>query len=228
MSLKWEGNESSMRDFDDVLASSTRPALISPMHGPLSPGMVTPRLVQGVSQSLQTLSPSGAAPASPQLVGTPQLEGVRVVGNMVFDPVKVCWFSTGEDGEEELDFGDDEADAADANRLPDAWEGGEQMRLRTRRSFAMHASVSENGEECEDELDMNDFARKTRDAAHRHYDEMKPWRSLARADTVHRRQLWGILDVSRIGWTPRGQLLTPPCSLRSLAASPAVCRWITA
>ena len=62
--LRWDGNEQILRDFDAVVASSSRPALITNLSGP---GPSTP--VNGQSSAT-----------------TP-----KVVGSMLFDPIKMCW-----------------------------------------------------------------------------------------------------------------------------------------
>ena len=62
--LRWEGNEQILRDFDAVVASSSRPALITNLSGQ---GPTTP--VNGQSSAT-----------------TP-----KVVGSMLFDPIKMCW-----------------------------------------------------------------------------------------------------------------------------------------
>ena len=62
--LRWDGNEQVLRDFDAAVASSSRPALITNLSGP---GPSTP--VNGQSSAT-----------------TP-----KVVGSMLFDPVNMCW-----------------------------------------------------------------------------------------------------------------------------------------
>jgi len=59
--LRWEGNDQALKDFD---ATSTRPALITPL--------------------------TGSSIGSP--VGS-FTSGVRRVGNMIFDPQRMCWIS---------------------------------------------------------------------------------------------------------------------------------------
>lgn len=187
--LKWEGNESSLREFDNVIASSTRPALISPL-GPLSPRNVYAKSPlgdlpdkadqqaghnQSISQKLLSVSnPHGT---------TPSLGGVRVVGDMIFDPVKRSWFSMSSEGEEELNFGDDEEDESsqhgkDQSLGVDAWEGGEQMRLRTRRSFAndWSSNASSHGDREEADWSFEHFSKKQKEAAKRHDLEMQTWK----------------------------------------------------
>jgi len=62
--LRWDGNEQVLRDFDAAVASSSRPALITNLSGQ---GPSTP--VNGQSSAT-----------------TP-----KVVGSMLFDPVNMCW-----------------------------------------------------------------------------------------------------------------------------------------
>jgi hypothetical protein len=62
--LRWDGNEQVLRDFDAAVASSSRPALITNLS---APGPSTP--VNGQSSAT-----------------TP-----KVVGSMLFDPVNMCW-----------------------------------------------------------------------------------------------------------------------------------------
>lgn len=189
--LKWEGNESSLRDFDNVIASSARPALISPL-GPLSPRNVYTK------SPLANLPGSGDQQANANSIEqkilsisnphgtTPSLGGVRIVGDMIFDPVKRSWFSTSSEGEEEINFGDDEEeddhdDGQNKPRKIDAWEGGEQARLKTRRSFAndWSSNASSTGD---DQLESNwsfaEFSRKQREADKRHKEEMKAWKEV--------------------------------------------------
>ena len=86
--LRWEGNDQALRDFD-VVGTSTRPALITHL--------------------------TGSSIGSP--VGT-LVNGARVVGNMIFDPTRMCWISRLPPDEDEPDvfaeLADDEED--------DGWE----------------------------------------------------------------------------------------------------------
>lgn len=241
--MKWEGNETSLREFDNVMASSSRPALISPVFGPMSPRHT-------YSRSPLSTPPAGTADSKASIDGpsanvsnelqgaTPQLGGVRVVGDMIFDPVRMSWFTTSASGEEELDFGSDEggdasgtgntsvstaatslsgsAASAGASRSGapvDAWEGGENMRLKTRRSFAHDwgSNASESGadgaqDDAEPEWDAAAFKEATLAAAARHEKGMEAWRNLKSrsavsakdSDASRRGHLWSIRDVS--GW----------------------------
>jgi len=91
--LRWEGNYGVLRDFDNQLASSVRPALIA------------------------YRAPNGHKPVSPIDKGNVSTAStaVRVVGNMMFDAEKMCWISTLPQDEEDPDpfegLADDEDDA---------------------------------------------------------------------------------------------------------------------
>jgi hypothetical protein len=93
LSLRWEGNYGVLKEFDNHLASSVRPALIA-YRAPHVPKPASP-----VDKS--NVSTSSAA--------------VRVVGNMMFDPENMCWISTLPQNEEDPDpfegLVDDEDDA---------------------------------------------------------------------------------------------------------------------
>ncbi|KII93816.1 hypothetical protein PLICRDRAFT_406381 [Plicaturopsis crispa FD-325 SS-3] len=88
--LRWEGNDQALRDFDAAVGTSTRPALITHL--------------------------TGSSIGSP--VGS-FANGARVVGNMIFDPAKMCWISTLPPDEDEPDVF---ADLADDEDDDDAWE----------------------------------------------------------------------------------------------------------
>ena len=87
--LRWEGNDQALRDFDAAVGTSTRPALITHL--------------------------TGSSIGSP--VGS-FASGARVVGNMIFDPQRMCWISTLPPDEEEPDVFADLADDED----DDDWE----------------------------------------------------------------------------------------------------------
>jgi hypothetical protein len=84
--LCWEGNEHVLRDFEAVTGTSTRPALITHLTG----------------SSMGSPAPGFAA-------------GARIVGNMIFDPIKMCWLSRlpPEDDEPDVFAGmiDDDSDS---------------------------------------------------------------------------------------------------------------------
>ncbi|KAN0065741.1 hypothetical protein ACQY0O_000871 [Thecaphora frezii] len=78
--LRWEGNESALRDFDSVVQISTRPALISQLTG------------SSTSSALASLS----GYSSPVLQDSGSLItniacGVKMVGDMIFDPLQMKW-----------------------------------------------------------------------------------------------------------------------------------------
>ncbi|KAH7104614.1 hypothetical protein BKA62DRAFT_767674 [Auriculariales sp. MPI-PUGE-AT-0066] len=89
--LRWEGNEQALRDFDATVGTSTRPALITHF--------------------------SGSSIGSP--IGS-FAGGARVVGNMIFDPTRMCWISRLPPEEEEpdvfADMADDEDDGFEEGR----------------------------------------------------------------------------------------------------------------
>ncbi|KAI9060619.1 hypothetical protein FKP32DRAFT_1613598 [Trametes sanguinea] len=87
--LRWEGNDQVLRDFDAATGTSTRPALITHL--------------------------TGSSIGSP--VGS-FASGARVVGNMIFDPQRMCWISTLPPEQDEPDVFADLADDED----DDDWE----------------------------------------------------------------------------------------------------------
>lgn len=101
--LRWEGNEACLRDFEGPLTVSSRPALIAHYTGSsvgVGTGFVSPPL-----QSTSSLSAGLAAT-------------VRIVGDMKFDPEKMCWVSIRDPDDDELDpfegMADDEDDEGGA------------------------------------------------------------------------------------------------------------------
>lgn len=124
---RWEGNEREMKDFDNALHSSARPALITQLS-PLSASS----LMQGSrTQSVWSGRPDPLIPLQPimpeprtQSKGNSQGQndgqspgGVRIVGDMIFDPIELRWthksgveepdpFEEGENEEDDLDEGE--------------------------------------------------------------------------------------------------------------------------
>ncbi|KAJ7225642.1 hypothetical protein GGX14DRAFT_421505 [Mycena pura] len=169
--LRWEGNEHVLRDFDAVVGSSTRPALITHL--------------------------TGSSIGSP--VGS-FANGARIVGNMIFDPARMCWISTLPPDEDEPDvfanLADDEDDEDDA-----AWEskGGTiraSLQLAAPNESASTAtpsatssparsesyvratseSDSERGSRASLLFDVDEtFLQRCRAAEERHRVEMKGW-----------------------------------------------------
>ncbi|KAL6310051.1 hypothetical protein BKA93DRAFT_182208 [Sparassis latifolia] len=165
--LRWEGNDQALRDFDAAVGSSTRPALITHLTG----------------SSIG--SPVGSFAA-----------GARVVGNMIFDPARMCWISTLSPDEDEPDVFADLADDED----DDDWEGkGGTIRANQplpgavrspakqvsateppsparSRSRAHSESESDRCSRASMVCDIDDaFADKCREAEERHRAELKGW-----------------------------------------------------
>lgn len=163
-----------LRDFDAVVGTSTRPALITHL--------------------------TGSSIGSP--VGS-FASGARLVGNMMFDPQKMCWISTLPPEEDEpdvfADLADDEDDAdwetkggtirasqqqgAVAEQSSDASRASAATRMSTPspapgRSRSMSESESDRGSRasmCVADVDEL-FLEDCRLAEERHRAEMKGWR----------------------------------------------------
>lgn len=97
--LRWEGNETALRDFESHVQSSARPALITHLTGSSIGGMA---------------SPTGFL-----------TNGARIVGNMIFDPTKMCWINRYADEEADVFAGlDDEASDEDKDATWGKGRGG--------------------------------------------------------------------------------------------------------
>ena len=179
-SLRWEGNDQALRDFDAAVGTSTRPALITHL--------------------------TGSSIGSP--VGS-FASGARVVGNMIFDPQRMCWISTLPPDEEEPDvfaeLADDEDDDWEArggtiraslqlqggataptasNKSPDSStsraEPPSPARSHTR---SMSESESDRCSRASMVCDVDDtFVEKCRAAEERHRVELKNWIAAAAQD----------------------------------------------
>lgn len=110
-SLRWEGNDQVLRDFDAAVGTSTRPALITHLTGS-SMG-----------------SPVGSFSS-----------GARIVGNMMFDPTRMCWISTLPPDEDEPDVFANLADDED----DDGWEskGGTIRASLLQQPLASDSTIS--------------------------------------------------------------------------------------
>lgn len=170
--LRWEGNDQALRDFDAAVGTSTRPALITHL--------------------------TGSSIGSP--VGS-FASGARVVGNMIFDPSRMCWISTLPPEEDEPDVFADLADDEDED-----WEakGGTiratqpgsanntntsvalLSRSNSSRTEAPSSALSHRRSLSDAESDRGsrasyvckvdaDFRDKCRAAEERHRVEMKGW-----------------------------------------------------
>ncbi|GJJ13902.1 hypothetical protein Clacol_008159 [Clathrus columnatus] len=169
--LRWEGNEHALRDFDAVTSSSTRPALITHL--------------------------TGSSIGSPVGVGSLAAAGARIVGNMVFDPTRMCWISRLPPEEDEpdvfagLDDDDEEWESkggtiranAQAPLEENAISRGETPSPRRPQSQAHSRAMSESGSERGARPTLHSLQdidgkllKKCRDAEIRHRVEMKGWR----------------------------------------------------
>ncbi|VDB99754.1 unnamed protein product [Peniophora sp. CBMAI 1063] len=160
--LRWEGNDNALRDFDAALAP-TRPALITHL--------------------------TGSSVGSP--VGS-FANGARRVGNMVFDPSRMCWISTlaPEDDEPDVfaDLADDEGDweargatirasqqtqSSDLASQPPSPARSVKSRVRS----PSVESVSDRGSRASMVCDVDEtFFDACRLAEERHSKEMRGWR----------------------------------------------------
>ncbi|KAJ1026432.1 hypothetical protein NDA13_003813 [Ustilago tritici] len=106
--LRWEGNKGVLRDFDQVIQSSTRPALISQLTG-------------SSTSSALTHAAGYSSPLSPEssTLMSHIASGARVVGDMLFDPVQMRWVKKSGDEEDDVfaDF-DDRTEDVDAAHKP--------------------------------------------------------------------------------------------------------------
>lgn len=170
--MRWEGNEQVLRDFDAVV-TSTRPALITHL--------------------------TGSSIGSP--VGS-FASGARIVGNMIFDPQRMCWISTLPPEEDEPDVF---ANLADDEEEGDGWEtkGGtiranlktpsETSRTSTSmsgtlveppspsRSWTQSPSISDDdrGSRASISYDIDaGFVQRCKDAERRHNAEMSCWKDI--------------------------------------------------
>jgi hypothetical protein len=170
--LRWEGNDHVLRDFDSAVGTSTRPALITHL--------------------------TGSSIGSP--VGS-FASGARIVGNMIFDPTRMCWISTLPPDEEEPDVF---ANLADDEDECDSWETkGGTIRASAQTlgvSAAGHSSAStpvteapsparshtrtisesgsDRGSRASVVFDVDEsFVAACYTAEERHKSEMKGWRS---------------------------------------------------
>jgi len=184
-SLLWDGNESVLREFDTAMGTSTRPALITQLTGS----------VLG--------SPAGSSS-----------NGVRVVGNMYFDPQRMCWISTLPPDEEEPDvfanLADDEDDSdawdtksgtiralakaprtSDASSITSCSESADGSLMSPSPVQGHSRSISDSGSERGSRASMylgeidEQLVEQCRQAETRHRLEMKGWKTaLSKYDAV--------------------------------------------
>lgn len=195
--LRWEGNEQVLRDFDAVV-TSTRPALITHL--------------------------TGSSIGSP--VGS-FASGARIVGNMIFDPQRMCWISTLPPEEDEPDVFANLADDEEG------WESkGGTIRANlqstltpdtsvgSRTSTSMSGSIveppspsrshcrtpsesgSDRGSRASMFFDIDDnFVKNCKAAEARHAEEMKGWKDILTRqhlfDEPDRSNLYEIRDIAK-------------------------------
>jgi hypothetical protein len=174
IALRWEGNDQALRDFDAV-GTSIRPALITHL--------------------------TGSSIGSP--VGS-FANGARIVGNMIFDPARMCWISTLSPDEDEpdvfADLADDEEDGwetkggtiranqpantAESAATSDVSDAGSLNRIeppspaRSLRRRSSCESSSDRGSRASLVYDVDEaFLQMCRDAEARHKSELKGWKS---------------------------------------------------
>lgn len=170
--LRWEGNDQVLREFDMAVGTSTRPALITHLSG--------------------------------SAVGSPMgsfVAGSRIVGNMIFDPTRMCWISTLPPDEDEPDVF---ANLADDEEDSDSWEskggtiranvprtsngstaaGGSDSRAEAPSPAHSHSrTISESGSDRGSRASMvvcevdDAFIEICRKAEERHRIEMKGWKT---------------------------------------------------
>lgn len=165
--LRWEGNDQILRDFDAAIGTSTRPALITHLTG------------SSIGSPISSFT-----------------SGARRVGNMVFDPARMRWISTLPPEEDEPDVFANLADDENDSDCWESKCGTIQATLSTATSSVSSSqelpspththsrTISDSGSDrgsrgslmvCDvDEL----FLERCRAAEERHYTEMKGWRSL--------------------------------------------------
>ncbi|KAJ7071151.1 hypothetical protein C8F01DRAFT_418389 [Mycena amicta] len=171
LTLRWEGNEHVLRDFDAAVGSSTRPALITHLTG------------SSIGSPVGSLA-----------------NGARIVGNMIFDPARMCWISTLPPDEDEPDVFANLADDED-----EAWEskGGTiraNLQLASSTSTATPSAMSsparsdsyvratsesdsERGSRASLLFDVDEtFLASCRAAEERHRMDMKGWNASTRTD----------------------------------------------
>ncbi len=168
--LRWEGNEQALRDFDAAVGTSTRPALITHL----------------------TCSSIGSPVGS-------FASGARIVGNMVFDPTRMCWMSTLPPEHDEPDvfanLADDEEDEwdrkgatirANAPRVSDASVATDSSETGVERSSPAPShsrTISESGSDRGSRASMvvcdidDAFIASCRKAEERHRVSMKGWKT---------------------------------------------------
>ncbi|EKM61216.1 uncharacterized protein PHACADRAFT_247681 [Phanerochaete carnosa HHB-10118-sp] len=169
--LRWEGNDQVLRDFDAAVGTSTRPALITHLTG------------SSIGSPVNSIA-----------------AGARKVGNMIFDPAKMCWISTLPPEEDEPDvfanLADDEDEVCDANArtIRTAQQLSATACCNTpQANFTPGSSVTRTRSRSESESDRGsrasmvcdveeDFLDKCHAAEIRHRTEMRGWTTTSAVD----------------------------------------------
>lgn len=158
IALRWEGNESALREFDNVPApSGARPALIT-----------------------------APAPDSPTSTSHTASGTVRIVGNMQFDPKEMRWISL--DPEDEIDPFEGMADADDEDEERGGTIRASARNFRHEMASVSTASASEasstrhvSGFSTSSATAMGlvseELRGECREAEERHRREMRGWQS---------------------------------------------------
>ncbi|BGP36833.1 hypothetical protein JCM10449v2_000735 [Rhodotorula kratochvilovae] len=215
---RWEGNEAILREFDKALATSTRPALISPFSSTLG----SPHRGSFFAPVQPAAQPASAAiTANPKVVlpagatASASRGTAKVVGDMVFDPATCSWHAVaGPDAEDELELdwgggtsGGEAADDEDAApgglgamSEVDGWELGERERmLKNRASFVLEEGSEEEvdvGAEAADgakkraHTTKKQIWRESKAAEERSRVEMSAWRTSEPEEGEGRKWLW--------------------------------------
>ena len=171
--LRWEGNDQILRDFDAAIGTSTRPALITHLTG------------SSIGSPISSFT-----------------SGARRVGNMIFDPSLMRWTSTLPPEEDELDvfanLADDENDSdcwenkcgtirATLSTANSSVSSSQELPSPTHtHSRTISDSGSDRGSRASLVVcDVDEsFLERCRAAEERHYTEVKGWRSiLSRSNT---------------------------------------------
>lgn len=182
MQQRWEGNEEVLRDFDKVLSTSTRPALITQLS--------TSSPARGNFASLPLSAVAGSSRSN-----------VKVVGSMVFDPDRMSWYSICPDEEDELDlnFGelaDDEGDA-----FADGWEKGEQDRmLKNRASFVMSEGSRDGESDGGEDGERRGIWVESVEGERRHREEMRAWTAKVPMPIEYTTDRDWLFDIRRVSW----------------------------
>jgi hypothetical protein len=179
---RWEGNESVLREFDKVLSTSTRPALISPfsstLGSPARSGFSSPTLIDS---QVELDTPSLPTVVLPKASSGASRGGVKVVGDMVFDPSTCSWHAiAGPEGEDELEL--DWGDVADDEEggEGDGWAKGERERmLKNRASFVLSEGEEGSSEEERNgkkgKMTKRSIWRESKRAEERCKEELEGW-----------------------------------------------------